>query len=314
MSEQSVRVVGEFSSMMQILPADSTSLIVGTTLTALIILSFAAVIVWWLRSPLTFGQTLLWIANYLVAKLLWGTRVEGSLPKEAGVGAIIVSNHRSGVDPSFIQTCVRRVIYWMVAREYCEAPGIGWLLRIFQVIPVGRGGVDTAATKQAIRLAHGGGLVGMFPEGRINETQDTLLLPGRPGAALVALKARVPIIPVFISGSPYDGTTLGPLRMRAQVRVKIGEPMDLTAYYGREKEEGVTQEITIRLLREIAKLAGHPEFEPQLAGRRWKPGEVEVENGNGNGNSGGAAAAEKNFNGSKNGRASAPAQRETTSG
>ena len=146
---------------------------------------------------------------------------------------------------------------------------------------MGRGGVDTAATKQAIRLAQDGGIVGMFPEGRINESKDVLLLPGRPGAALVALKARVPIIPVYISGSPYDGTALGPLRMRAHVRVYIGEPMDLSNYYGREKEEGVTQEITKRLLLEIARLAGHPEFEPQLAGRRWKPGEEATDTVNG---------------------------------
>jgi 1-acyl-sn-glycerol-3-phosphate acyltransferase len=171
----------------------------------------------------------------------------------------------------------------MVAREYCEAPVIGWLLREFQVIPVGRGGVDTAATKQAIRLAQEGELIGMFPEGRINLT-DQVLLPGRPGAALVALKARVPIIPVFISGAPYDGTSLGPLFMRAHVRVKIGKPIELSTYYGREKEEGVTKELTKRLLLEMAKLAGHSEFEPQLAGRRWMTTE-EVDK-----NNGGAAA------------------------
>jgi 1-acyl-sn-glycerol-3-phosphate acyltransferase len=218
----------------------------------------------------------------------------------------------------------------MVAREYCETPLLGGMLRTFQVIPVGRGGVDTAATKQAIRLAQEGGLVGMFPEGRINETQDTLLLPGRPGAALVALKARVPIIPVFISGSPYDGTPLGPLKMRAHVRVKIGKPMDLSAYYGREKEAGVTQEITKRLMREIACLAGHPEFEPQLAGRRWMSEGQEIDNGNGKnggpvprngdhaaGNNDHAAgnndhvADGKSLNGNSNGRATNPVRQET---
>lgn len=259
--------------------AVSTSLSIVAVLALLALIAF---IVWWRSSPLTLNQTFWWTLNYLIAKLLWRTRVEGQLPVKPNEGAVIVANHRSSVDPSFIQTCIRRVVYWMVAREYCEAPGIGWILRVFQVIPVGRGGVDTAATKLAIRLAQEGGLVGMFPEGRINDTKD-LLLPGRPGAALVALKARVPIIPVFITGSPYDGTPMGPLKMRAKVRVKIGQPMDLTSYYGREKEEGVTQEITKQLLREMAKLAGHPEFEPQLAGRRWKPGTEETENGIENG-------------------------------
>jgi 1-acyl-sn-glycerol-3-phosphate acyltransferase len=261
--------------------AVSTSLSIVAVLALLILTAF---IVWWRSSPLTLVQTFWWSLNYLIAKLLWRTKVEGTLPVKPNQGAVIVANHRSSVDPSFIQTCIRRVVYWMVAREYCEAPGIGWILRVFQVIPVGRGGVDTAATKQAIRLAQQGGLVGMFPEGRINENKDTLLLPGRPGAALVALKARVPIIPIFITGSPYDGTPVGPLKMRAKVRVKIGEPMDLSPYYGREKEEGVTQEITKRLLLEMAKPAGHPEFEPQLAGRRWKPGTEEPESGNENSN------------------------------
>ena len=129
----------------------------------------------------------MWSVNYLITRLLWGTRIEGTLQVSPGQGAIIVANHRSSIDPSFVQICVRRVVYWMVAREYCEAPIIGGLLRAFQVIPVGRGGIDTAATKLAIRRAQEGGLVGMFPEGRINETEQ-LLLPGRPGAALVALQ------------------------------------------------------------------------------------------------------------------------------
>jgi 1-acyl-sn-glycerol-3-phosphate acyltransferase len=261
-------------------------------LAATAVAAVALFVWWWKRSPLTLGQTLLWSANYLIAKLLWDTQVEGALPRRGG--AIIVANHRSSVDPSFIQIAIRRVVYWMVAREYCETPGLGFVLRTFQVIPVGRGGVDTAATKLAIRLAHEGGLVGMFPEGRINETRDPILLPGRPGVALVALKARVPIIPIWITGSPYDGTPIGPLKMRAHVRVKIGATIDVSPYFGREKEEGVTQEITLRVLKELARLAGRPDFEPQLAGRRWKTGEEAVDLGNGNGNGNGNAVAGNN--------------------
>ncbi|HEY2883432.1 MAG TPA: 1-acyl-sn-glycerol-3-phosphate acyltransferase [Pirellulales bacterium] len=245
---------------------------------ALAVLAAVVFIVWWKRSSLTLYQTLLWTLNYLVAKCIWRTKVEGALPVGTGAGAVIVANHRSGVDPSFIQTCTRRVVYWMVAREYCEMKFVGALLRAFQVIPVGRGGVDTAATKHAIRLAQEGGLVGMFPEGRINLKGEPILLPGRPGAALVALKARVPIIPVWITGAPYDGTALGPLKMRAKVRVQIGQPIDISAYYGREKEEGVKQEITKIALRELAKLGGQSDFEPQLAGRNWTN-----ENGEANG-------------------------------
>ena len=34
-------------------------------------------------------------------------------------------------------------------------------------------------------------------------------MPGRPGAALIALKARVPVVPCYIHDAPYDGTMLG---------------------------------------------------------------------------------------------------------
>lgn len=249
----------------------SIVLISLSILAGLAAVGVVAFVIWWRQSPLTFKQIIMWSINYMIARLMWRTQIEGELPNEPGKGAIIVANHRSSVDPAFIQVAIRRVVYWMVAREYCEAPLIGALLRAFQVIPVGRGGIDTAATKLAIRLASEGGMVGMFPEGRINLESDPLLLPGRPGAALVALKARVPIVPVFIEGAPYNGTAIGPIFMRAKVRVKIGQPIDLSEYFGREKEEGVTQEITKRVMREMAKLAGHPEFEPQLAGRRWMP-------------------------------------------
>jgi 1-acyl-sn-glycerol-3-phosphate acyltransferase len=251
--------------------------IIGVVL-FLVFSPFLVVLLIWLRSELTLKQAAMWTINYVIAKVLWRTKLENALPVKSGQGAVIVANHRSGIDPCLIQVAVRRVVYWMVAREYVQAKFIGSVLRALQVIPVGRGGVDTAATKLAIRIAQEGGLVGMFPEGRINETTDQLFLPGRPGAALVALKARVPIIPVYIEGAPYDGTPTGSFKMRANVRVRFGEPIDLSPYFDRERGDGLTQEITKLAMREMAKLAGHPEFEPQMAGRRWKhaPGEAEA--------------------------------------
>src|SRR4051812_32724553 len=111
----------------------------------------AVVLLIWLRSELTLKQAAMWTINYVIAKLMWRTKLEGPMPVKPGQGAVIVANHRCGVDPCFIQVAVRRVIYWMVAREYVEAKFIGSILRALQVIPVGRGGVDTAATKLAIR-------------------------------------------------------------------------------------------------------------------------------------------------------------------
>jgi len=106
----------------------------------------------------------------------------------------------------------------------------------------------------------------MFPEGRIN-TSKQLLLPGRSGAVLIALKARAPIVPCYVHGAPYDGTTLGCLLMPAAVRLEIGEPIDVSAYADRNDQRQAIEELTRRVMREMARLAGRPDFEPQVGGR-----------------------------------------------
>ncbi len=226
------------------------------------------------RSPYTLAQTAVYVLLYLIVRILWRAHIVGRLPIPPGQGAVIICNHRGPLDSFPITLIVNRLVHWMVAREYCVHPAFGWLLRIVGAIPVRRAGVDTAATKVAIRYAQEGQLVGLFPEGRINET-DQLLLPGRAGAAMIALKARVPVVPCYIAGSPYDGTVWGCLFMPAKIRLKVGQVIDLSQYYGRDNDREVQKELTKRFLAEIAKLAGCSDFQPKLAGRFHKPGVVE---------------------------------------
>jgi 1-acyl-sn-glycerol-3-phosphate acyltransferase len=207
-----------------------------------------------------------------MSRVVWRGRAAGRLPLPDGQGGVIVANHISGIDPSVIAITSHRPVRWMVAREYCTHWALGWFFRTLGCIPVNRGGIDTAATKLAIRYAQAGDLVGLFPEGRINNT-DSLLLPGRPGAALIALKARVPVVPCYVEGTPYAGDSVfSSLFMTAKATVTVGQPIDIAPYAEREGENGVLEEMTRRFLVEIARLAGVDDFQPQLAGKRWKPG------------------------------------------
>jgi 1-acyl-sn-glycerol-3-phosphate acyltransferase len=226
-----------------------------------------AVVVMLRRSPFSPAQSAAYALAYVVARVLWRASIQGRFPIAPDRGAVIICNHHSSLDPSFIALAVPRVVHWLVAREYCEFFLFRRLLLLCGSIPTNRGGVDTAATKAAIRIVEQGGLVGLFPEGRINETEQTLL-PGRPGAAMIALKARAPVVPCFIDGAPYDGTALGCLLMPAAVRLKIGEPIDLSAYFDRASDREVLDELTLRFLKAIAQLAGDDDFQPQLAGRK----------------------------------------------
>jgi 1-acyl-sn-glycerol-3-phosphate acyltransferase len=244
-----------------------------------------ALVVWivaaWRATPYTWWQFLLHLTNIFFTRILWRGEVVGTLDLPEKQGAVIVCNHSSGIDPLLIQLCTLRIVHWMVAREYYYMPVLSIIFKNMGSIPVNRGGIDTAATKMAIRIAQEGGLVGLFPEGRINLT-DELLLPGRPGAALIALRAGVPVVPCYVEGAPYDGTALGSFFMAAKARVTVGKPIDLSPFLGRENDKTVLQDLTKLFLKEIARLAGDENFQAQLAGRNWKPGQADDEmNGNG---------------------------------
>lgn len=252
------------------LSPDATRLLASLVLAGLVAALPTALLAWYRRSPYTPAQLPLYLLNLFMTRVLWRAEVRGQV--DLAGGAVIVCNHRGPIDPAFIALACPKPVHWMVAKEYFSWPVFGRALRALEAIPVSRGGIDTAATKVAVRYAQRGELVGMFPEGRINTTR-CLLLPGRPGAALVALKARVPVVPCYISGPPNDGTSWGFLFMTARTRLVVGRPIDISPWYDHNGDKGVQEELTRLFLREIARLAGVDEYQPELAGRRWKPGD-----------------------------------------
>ena len=210
---------------------------------------------------------LYWI-GLVLTRILWRARIIGRLQLPTDSGAVIVCNHRSPIDPAFVGLASKLAVHWMVAREYFAVPGFGACLRIVGAIPTRRGGVDTEAVKSTIRYARQGEVVGLFPEGKINIT-DQLLLPLRSGAVAIALAARVPIVPCFIEGSPHDKKTFyGCFFRSARTTLRIGQPFDLTEYYDRSDDRNLLDELTLRIGRAMATLAGRPDYEPEPAGRR----------------------------------------------
>jgi 1-acyl-sn-glycerol-3-phosphate acyltransferase len=201
--------------------------------------------------------------------------IRGRLELPPGQGAVIALNHISSVDPFFIQLLPDRVVRWMVAREFIAHWSFGWFLRFVEVIPTNRTGIDAAAIRQAIRYASEGGLVGMLPEGRVNMT-DRPMLPVRPGTAMVAMRAGVPIIPCHIAGVWYTGSPWSPFFFPARVRLRVGEPVDTVAYRDRPDEREAAEELTLVVVGRIARLGGWTGFQPRLATREWKPSDDEL--------------------------------------
>lgn len=242
------------------------------------------------RRDYSVWETALFLPAYLIGRLLWRVQFLNVAPEEMKGGAVLAANHRSSLDPMFVQLAARRRVHWMVAKEYCQHKVLGPFLKVLQVIPTNRSGTDINSTKIAMRFAHQGRLVGMFPEGRINLSPDPLL-PVRAGAAMVAVKTGVPIIPLYIKGSPYRGTALSPLFMPARVQIVFGKPIypkrGIVAAQGDVDERGNSPhnstenggngvvssksnqqaaELIADWGREIARLAGQPNFTVHVGG------------------------------------------------
>lgn len=241
-------------------------LFLGVVATIPLVLAFFLL----LRKPLTPLQWVFYAVAIVLVKISWRAQLPKRFPIPDGQGAVVICNHRSSIDTCFIQVVAGpRLIHWMVAQLYGKGTFISSFLRQCEMIPVRRQGNNTAPTRRAIELAREGKLIGMLPEGTINTTEK-FMKGVRPGAVHVALKAQVPILPCYIEGSPYHDVLWMPIFMPARAHVRIGKPIDLSDFYGLENEPGVTRRVTLMCVKEIAKLAGQDDFEPELAGRDWK--------------------------------------------
>jgi 1-acyl-sn-glycerol-3-phosphate acyltransferase len=164
--------------------------------------------------------------------LLWlvgPARVEGLEHVPATGGFLVVANHCSNFDPPTLGWAVGhrtgRIIHFMAKQEMASWPLIGWLARQSGVFFVRRGAGDRGAQRLALDLLSSGSSLGLFPEG--TRSPDGRLGEGRAGAALLAIRTGVQVLPVGIAGTHaiFPGRSRWPHRSR--VTIRIGVPFRL---------------------------------------------------------------------------------------
>ena len=192
-------------------------------------------------------------ALWLFCKLWHGVRPRGPDPLPATGPAILISNHTSTVDPLFLQCASRRVISFLMAREYYDIKLLRLILDLNKPILVNRTGRDTAAMKATLRALGEGRVVGIFPEGGIHLDADTLG-KAKPGTAMLALLTRVPVIPAFIERRPHTNKLWIGITRPANAEVFFGPPIDLSRYHDREHDNAALDEVTQILMDCIARL------------------------------------------------------------
>lgn len=174
------------------------------------------------------------------------------VPSEGPV--IFVANHIHLIDPPFVMSFAPRRVHPMAKRELFETPLIGWWFWVYGAFPVRRFSGDLGALRVARNYLRNDQVVLMFPEGT-RSRDGAGMKPALPGAAMVALLARVPVVPVAVSGT--DTVRMPRVFFswlwgsRPSLRLEFGEPLELP----QEGPDGTSaEEATDLMMRRIASL------------------------------------------------------------
>ena len=134
---------------------------------------------------------------WVVFRIVMPTRCINKQNRPEG-GALLCANHTRTNDPLFIAYALgwHYQIHVMAKEEIMHWPLIGWVLKHGGIFGVKRGKADVAAIKTAMKYLKDGELLLMFPEG--TRHQDGEFGDAKTGAAMLALRTGVPIIPIYL--------------------------------------------------------------------------------------------------------------------
>lgn len=160
-----------------------------------------------------------------MARALFRLSVIGAERLPPTGAAVLVSNHVSWLDPIILPLVLPRKPAFLAMEELWRMPGVGLVMRAWGplAIPIDREVADASAFKGALRALKSGALLIVFPEGGISP--DGRLRSFHRGAALLAARARAPLVPIAILGSAV-ALPLGRIVPRPRpITVRIGTPI-----------------------------------------------------------------------------------------
>ena len=159
----------------------------------------------------------------VVGRAAFALRVEhhSALPRPPFV---VAANHYSHLDPPVIGAALDLPIRFLALDDLFGVHWLlDWLVTGFESIPIPRQRLPIRALRTALAALGEGEVVGVFPESTRVSHWGTL--PPKRGAAWLAIRAGVPLVPVAVIGTGRGFGLENRLR-RAKIRVEVGEPID----------------------------------------------------------------------------------------
>ena len=144
---------------------------------------------------------------------------------DLGGPMIVVSNHTAGVDPILVSLSVPTKISWLMADDM-RLPGMGWFWNWAGVIFIARNRHGRTGLRKARKHLDEGGVIGIFPEGKI-ERPAKQLLKFAPGVGVLVKRSGARVLPVIIEGTPTEAVNAwDSLWTRSNTRVRVMKPID----------------------------------------------------------------------------------------
>lgn len=213
-----------------------------------------------MRKPPKFAP----IARHIIPPIikLWIDEVTGleNLPKDKPL--IIAPNHSSYMEHLMICCIVipyiNKKLHFIAKKEHFQ--GISqkswhkiWA-RYVGYIPIDRSKGGEKALKKAVSYLKRGEMIVVYPEG--TRTLTGKIQKGKTGVARLALRAKIPVVPLGIRGT-FEILPKGKIIPKlGKAAFKFGKPMHFSKYYNKPVTKNMLRAITNSIMREIAKLSG----------------------------------------------------------
>lgn len=196
-----------------------------------------------------------------VVGLIFRIKVVNRQNEPAEGGYVVCANHISATDPIMLCYAFRKhQVRFMAKKELFGIPVLAQLIRMLGAFPVDRGGGDVGAIKNAVGIVEGGCCLGIFPQGHRYPGEDPRGTPTKNGAALIAVRASAPVVPVYIWRKGKKG---GVFR---RTYVIIGEKIPFESFGYDKEATGEYNRITAAVFDRVCALG--EEFEASLGEKK----------------------------------------------
>ncbi len=164
------------------------------------------------------------------------------IPKGA---CIIASNHTSNMDAINLAVHTWEKKHYLAKKQLFKNKVVGFFARKWGGIPIDRETNDINAIKTSLKVLKNGKKLVIFPEGTRLNNENMEMGEVKQGVAMFAIKARVPIVPMFIAKKP---------KVWRRNRVVVGDAFELDAFYGKKLTSDEMDEATKIVVQKMEEL------------------------------------------------------------